>query len=290
MTASWLVVSDRISGATGGVAGFRILPSIGIAVALVLLSPGLQGRAMAATQILGLTATGGPVPLVCEDGRCAAVFSSFCLQRDRKVPGFEAQYRVSDGQDLTLVVIDDAGSERRLAAAGLVTIETARGYTAATLSVAEHDLAALGATRAAIVVGERISLLPLPTAGDSLPPDADEIAFATGPARAVASDLFDGNGGKAGAVRLLGRLINAAPARERLSTDQRRELWRQLVGTAPDYAAPSAVRHAAMLFGACQRDIAEGRMFGLRDCLQGRTDELIIELNFRYWNRLMPGS
>ena len=167
------------------------------AVALVLLSLGLQGRATAATQILGLAATGGPVPLVCEDGRCVAEFSSFCLQRDRNGPGFEAQYRVSDGQDLTLVVIDDEGSERRLAAADLVTIKTARGYTAVTIIVAEHDLAAFGATRAAIVVGDRISLLPLPTADDPLPPDAEEIAYAIGPARAVAADLFDGGDGKA---------------------------------------------------------------------------------------------
>ena len=92
------------------------------AVALLLVSPGLRGQATAATQILGLAATGGPVPLHCEDGRCTAEFSSFCLQRDRKGPGFEAQYRVGDGQDLTLVVVDGAGVERRLAAAGLVTI------------------------------------------------------------------------------------------------------------------------------------------------------------------------
>jgi hypothetical protein len=260
------------------------------AVALVLVSPGLHGRAMAATQILGLAATGGPVPLVCEDGRCAAEFSSFCLQRDRKGPNFEAQYRVGDGQDLTLVLIDDAGVERRLAAADLVTIKTARGYTAVIVSVAERDLAAFGATRAAIVVGERISLLPLPTADDPLPPEAEEIAYATGPARAVAADLFDGDDGKAGAARLLGRLINLAPARTRLSNDRRRELWRQVAGAAPDDAVGSAARHAAALFGACQRDIAEGRMFGLRDCLQGRHDELMIDLNLRYWNRLMPGS
>ncbi len=260
------------------------------AVAFVLLSAGLHGPATAATQILGLAATGGPVPLVCEDGRCAAELSAFCLQRDRKGPGFEAEYRVSDGRDLTLVVIDDEGSERRLAAAGLVTIKTARGYTAVTVSVAEHDLAAFGATRAAIVVGEGISVLPLPTADNPYPPDAEEIAYATGPARAVASELFDGDGGKAGAARLLGRLINAAPARTRLSMDQRRELWRKVVGTAPDDAAGSAARHAAILFGACQRDIAEGRMFGLRNCLQGRHDELMVDLNLRYWNRLMPGS
>ncbi len=260
------------------------------AAALVLVSPGLQGRATAATQILGLAATGGPVPLVCEDGRYTAEFSSFCLQRDRKGPGFEAPYRVRDGQDLTLVVIDDAGAERRLAAAGLVTIKTARGYTAVTVSVAEHDLAAVGATRAAIVVGERISLLPLPSADDPLPPDAAEVAYATGPARAVAADLFDGHDGEAGAARLLGRLINLAPARTRLSTDRRRELWRQVAGAAPEHAAGSAARHAATLFRACQRDIAEGRMFGLRNCLQGRHDELIVDLNLRYWDRLMPGS
>ena len=228
------------------------------AVALVLLSPGLQGRATAATQILGLAATGGPVPLVCEDGRCTAELSAFCLQRDRKSPGFEARYRLSDGQDLTLVFIDAAGSERRLAAA--------------------------------IVVGERTSLLPLPTADHPLPPDAEEVAYATGPARAVAADLFDGDDGKAGAARLLARLINLAPARTRLSTHRRRELWRRVAGAAPDDAAGSAARHAATLFGACQRDIAEGRMFGLRNCLQGRHDELMIDLNLRYWSRLMPGS
>jgi len=261
-----------------------------LAAALVLLAAGVPGPAAAATQILGLAATGGPVPLRCEDGRCTVELGSFCLQRDRKVPGFEARYRVRDGQELILVVGDAAGAERRLAAADLVTIKMARGYTAVTVGVAERDLAALGATRAAIVVGERVSLLPLPSADDPQPPDPEEVAYATGAARAVAADLFDGGDGKAGAARLLGRLINAAPAYGRLSTDQRRELWRRVVGAAPEEASGSAVGHAATLFGACQQDIAEGRMFGLRNCLQGRHDELMIDLNLRYWNRLAPGS
>jgi len=31
-------------------------------------------------------------------------------------------------------------------------------------------------------------------------------------------------------------------------------------------------------------------MFGLRDCLEGRLDELMVDLNRRYWDRLTPGS
>lgn len=260
-----------------------------LAVALGFLFIGHAGPATAATQILGLAATGGPVPLVCEDGHCTAELSSFCLQRERKIPGFEAPYRVGDGQDLTLVVVDK-GAERRLPAADLVTIRTARGYTAVTVSIAERDLAALGATEAAIAVGQRISLLPLPTAEDPLPPTAEEAAFAIGQARAVAADFFDGGDGKAGAARLLGRLINAAPAHRRLSPDRRRDLWHRVIGAAPEHATGSAVRQAAALFGACQRDLAERRMFGLRNCLQGRHDELLIDLNLGFWNRLLPGS
>ncbi|MEN8195700.1 MAG: hypothetical protein ABFS30_04185 [Pseudomonadota bacterium] len=79
------------------------LLTAGLASLLVAALP-LAG-AFAAPQILALLETDGPAPLICEDGKCSAEFSGFCLQKERPDPKYGTQYH-AEGGDLTLVVTD----------------------------------------------------------------------------------------------------------------------------------------------------------------------------------------
>jgi hypothetical protein len=50
------------------------------------------GALAAPPQILGLVATATPTPLSCENGKCWAEFSAFCLQKHRQAPDEKTAY------------------------------------------------------------------------------------------------------------------------------------------------------------------------------------------------------
>ncbi len=47
---------------------------------------------------------------------------------------------------------------------------------------------------------------------------------------------------------------------------------------------------AAGVFSSCLDDLRQQRVFGLRNCLEGRRSELLIRANVRLWNGLAAGS
>jgi len=259
------------------------------AAAVLLAGFTVANPVAAAPQILGLLATNGPVDLICEDGQCAAEFSSFCLQRDRRGPGYRALYRIAASGGITLNVERSGGTVATMPAAGMVTVEAVRGYTVVRLSMPAARIRALGGTSASVTVGDGVSLVPIAVAGDPDPLTAAETARATGPLRELAADLFRDSDGMAEAARTIRRMVNWAPRYGRLDERGRDRLWTRVV--RPDGGLPEAARRQAwQRYAACRRDLAEGRMFGLRDCLEGRLDELMVDLNRRYWDRLTPGS
>ena len=267
---------------------FRILAlSLALAAATAWMAP---GGAAAAPQILGMVATAEPMPLVCAGGTCSAEFSTFCLQDKRVPPRSGTAYTVARGEGLTLVVTGRDGSERRLPAAGLVRVASARAYMAVTVSVAEPDLKALGATRASITVGRRVSLVPVPVPGDPWPLTGHDVASATGPLRAAAAGLFDRGGELPVAARITNRLINAARSDGPLAPHRRDGLWRRVVGADPADAADPGTRSAARIFTLCRGLAAEGAYSTLRRCLEMQHDALMVETNGRYWQTLGAGS
>ena len=260
--------------------------ALAFAAATAWMAP---GGAAAAPQILGMVATAEPMPLVCAGGTCSAEFSTFCLQDKRVPPRPGTAYTVAGGGGLTLVVTATDGSERRLPAAGLVRVTSARAYMAVTVSVAETDLKALGATRASITVGRRVSLVPVPVPGDPWPLSQHDVASATGPLRAAAAGLFDRGGELPVAARITNRLINAARSDGPLAPRRRDGLWRRVVGADPAAADPGTLS-AARIFTLCRGLAAEGAYSTLRRCLEDQHDALMTETNGRYWQTLGAGS
>ncbi len=256
--------------------------ALGLAIAAAGFAP-----AAAAPQILGLMASNGAVPLTCDGAACRADLSTFCLQQARPMPGPGTAYRPADGAALTIVATTGDGATVRLPGAAYLSFVSDRGYTSVRVTLPRARLAEIGATAAAIEIGERVSLLPLPVAGDPDPQTPEEIALATGPLRRTADRFFNAGDPPAEAARLTALLVNALPARGRSAFDQpgtEEALWRQAVGAeALATAAPAARDLATGVVADCRRQVDEGHAFSLRRCLEGGHDRLIIDTNIRFW-------
>jgi hypothetical protein len=270
----------------------RIRPAAGVlfgafATVALLLFPGM---ANAAPQSLGLVATAQPVPMICGDDGCVAQLSSFCLQRDRKSPNFRTPYYVAGGAGLRLHLTDADGGHRTVPAEGLARLVSARGYTAIEARVSAGDMAALGAVEISVEVGNLVTLFPAPVPDDPNPITAAEEVFVKGRARRLAADIFDSPGGLGDTIGILDRSINSVTNLSRLSDEERRELWSRVAGAPLEAQADIRTRGAAGVFSACLDDLRRKMIFGLRNCLEGRRDELLIDANRRYWKGLETGS
>ena len=267
--------------------GRRITALFGALAALALLSP--AGPAGAAPQSLGLVATAEPVSMRCGADGCAALLSSFCLQRDRKSPGHGTPYSVAGGAGLSLHLTDAAGARRTVPAAGLVQLISTRGNTGIEVRLNAVDMAALGAVGVAVEVGPLVTLLPVIESGDKNPITEAEAAFAAGPARRLAADIFDSRAALGQSLNILDRTINAIGTETRLDDAARRALWAR-IAEAPLHEADDGAGPAARAFAACLDDLQRRMVFGLRNCLEGRRDELLIRANTDLWRALDAGG
>ncbi|MHA1152240.1 MAG: hypothetical protein ACTSQ7_06165 [Alphaproteobacteria bacterium] len=248
------------------------------------------GTAHAAPQSLGLVAAAQPVPMICDDGGCTAHLSSFCLQRERKSPNHRTSYHVAGGAGLWLHLTDADGGHRRVPAEGFARLVSTRGYTGIEASVSSVDMAALGAVEISVEIGNLVTLFPKPVADDPNPITAAEGAFATGPARRLAADIFDSPGGIGDTINILDRAINSVTTFSRLSDQSRRDLWSRVAGMPLEAAVNRRTRRAAGVFSTCLDDLRRQAVFGLRNCLEGRRAGLLLRANVRLWNGLAAGS
>ena len=260
----------------------------GVLAALALLL--FPGASHAAPQSLGLVATAQPVPMICGDDGCVAQLSSFCLQRDRKSPDYHTPYYVAGGTGLRLYLTDADGGRRTVPAESLARLISVRGYTAIEANISAGDMAALGAVEISLEVGKLVTLFPAPVANDPNPITPAEGAFVKGQARRLASGIFDSSEGLGDTIGILDRSINSVTNFARLSDQGRRDLWSRVAGAPLEAKQDIRTRHAAGVFSACLDDLRRNMIFGLRNCLEGRRDELLIHANIRYWNDLETGS
>lgn len=245
--------------------------------------------AQAAPQSLGLVATLHPVPMRCGPDGCAAQLSSFCLQRERKSPDHGVRYFVAGGAGLSLHIVDANGAGRIVPADGIVQLVSDRGNTAVEARVTAAGMAALGAVEIAVEVHPLVTLLPEAEPGDADPITPEEAAFAAGPGRQLAADIFDSRAVLGESLNILDRTINAIDPQTRLADAERRDLWRRTAGTNLD-APRNGTEAATRVFAACLEDLNRSLVFGLRNCLEGRRDELLIRGNTELWNALDTGS
>ncbi|UCH74121.1 MAG: hypothetical protein JSU82_17725 [Rhodospirillales bacterium] len=262
----------------------RAASGLGAAVTAALLL--FAGPAGAAPQGLGLVATAQPVPMRCTAEGCAAQLSSFCLQRARKSPNHGTPYHVAGGAGLWLHLVAADGTRRRVPAGDRVRLVSSRGNTGIEVRLKVADPAELGAVTIAVEVGPLVTILPDPVPGDAAPITPEEARFAAGPARLLAADYFDSPAALGESLNILDRAINALGPDTRLGDAERRALWHRITATAPAAGAEPAER----VFATCLDELRRGLVYGLRNCLAGRRDELLIRTNTELWKALEPGS
>lgn len=249
-----------------------------IAVGLAfLMSVGLGGAASAAPQVLGLTASNGPVPFVCDDDECTALAGTFCLQRERVLPTWGTRYVASHPDRLTLTLLTPDGRATERAGGPWVRFTAYNGYTMVRMSIPRSVVAAAGATAVALEIGPGVSLVPAPRAGDANPQGADEIALATGPMRLAAARYLDQPSPSIDAARLLSALVGALPERRTIRDDYG-GVWPDTITPAlTDGLDPAALSSARSAYDRCRGQPE------IRHCLMSRHRELMARNNARYW-------
>lgn len=246
---------------------------------VAVLCAAFAAETKAAPQILGLVATAGPVPMQCDGGRCTALLSAFCLQKERLPPDFGTAYMPAANAEMTLVVTDADGETRRLDATGLVDFRSDYGFTAIRADLPLNAVAGSEMVSVALEVGPRVSMLPRPIAGDADPLSDAEIALATGPLRMAAEAVLEGASDTAHTARVTAALINALPESGDVPRAGREAVWSRVATTD----APVAARRA---FEACGRTSDQSVGYPLRKCLEERHERLQVENTRAYWKTL----
>ena len=258
-----------------------------LAAAILASSAIAAPSAQAASQVLGLVASNGlPTPLQCEDGVCSGHFSSFCLQQARPAPSADSEYTLAPGGSLTLIATLADGRQTRLPGNGLLSLHNMIGFTSIRISLPEAKLKALGAVSVAVEVAPMTSVIPVAVAGDPNPQTREEIAYATGAMRRLASDTFETRNAPADAARLSSLLINALPADEPQTAQGRDAVWSQLM-TAPAAQAlsPAGIAQARSIYNACEIAVVSKSSFTLKGCLEMRHADLMAATNRNFWDR-----
>ena len=246
----------------------------------------------AAPQALALLETDGPTPLVCANDVCKAEFTTYCLQKERALPGVGTPYEVADGRALHLVLTGPDGAERRVPAVPHIRIRTDRaGHTAVVIEMPARVLARFGARRAAVAVGERVTLAPIAIVGDDNPLTKQERRIAAGPLRTLGARIVDRAGGSVETVRVLNRLVNAMPETIEIDPGARTRLWRRALAAGFDTALAGRRAQAAREYTACWRSrLVDLGGMSVRECLGRRHDRLMWDHGQRYWKAVGAGS
>jgi hypothetical protein len=247
----------------------------------VLVGLTVGSGAAAAPQILGLTASAAPIPFVCDAEQCAAFAGTFCLQRERDIPGWRTPYQASHPERLTLLFRDRAGGVARLPGGPWVRFAAYNGYSMVRMIVPRALLDSRGAAAVTLEIGPGISLLPTPQAGDSDPQSAEEIALAAGPLRRAAASYLDQPSATVDTARLLAQLIGALPERRTIHDDYS-GLWPATV--TDDLTGQFDAAALTTARGALERCREET---DLRRCLLTRHRALMTRDNARYWDGLV---
>jgi hypothetical protein len=236
--------------------------------------------AAAAPQVLGMMASSDPIPFTCTDRECYALVGSFCLQRDRDVPGFGEPYEPNFRERLTLSLSDAAGNISRIPADDLtLRIHSHSTYTMVRVSLTRAELDRLGATAVAMQIDPGVSLIPLARAGDPNPQTPEEIALAAGPMRIAAGRFLDAPSINADTARLVAALANGLPE-TRTIRDDYLTVWDRVV-TEPVRAKsdPEVLQRAGESFRACAQYYAGS----LRQCLLSHHQNMMIPENRDFW-------
>ena len=255
-----------------------------------LVSAGMSASAVAAPQILGVSAFYKPIPLNCEGESCTAQLASFCLQKRRDDPNPGDAYTIHNKDRVLLHLAASDGRTWTVPADPYVSITAERSFTAVKVEMTKQSLAALGATRVGISVAEGVSLVPVPVAGDPDPITARELAYVTRTLRTKADRWVSGINSKPAAIRIINRLVNATPKAGKMEASARRSMFSDVIGRDRASGLNEGSRRAVEMFGACLYRVEVGRYRSMRTCLQVKQDSLMLDMNTHYWQSIDAGS
>lgn len=246
----------------------------------------------AAPQILGLVATATPVPMRCTGGVCSVEISGVCLQEHRPAPEAGTAYRAAPGADLTLVVRDRDGTERKVAIADVVEIRSLRVFNSVSVSLPQHVVRALGGegVTASLSVGPLTSLLPVAVPGDPASLSEKEIRDTTGPLRAIAEGAIGRDRGNLAATRVLNHMANLIPADPTVGAESIAALRDRTMGDAAAAQSPAAAKLVDRALDTCREKLRVERTPHLRACLANQHDILNSNTTQNVWKSLRPGS
>ena len=254
-----------------------------VALAATAILIAVHGKAVAAPQILAVLPEADGVPFTCADGTCRTLLSTYCLQRHRPSPLFGTAYAPSDSHAFTLVVTDAAGAEHRIQAEGHVSFWKHSGYTSVAVSLSEAFLDERDAASVRLQVETNASLVPRPRADDPNPLSPAETTRAVGPLRALGRRIVDGRP-EAATASLLSVFLGVSPSGH-LGSREIEGLWTRLIEREPLLdRRPGARSRVRAEFGRCADAIAETATFDMRYCLEKRHEQLMHDLNVRYWD------
>lgn len=256
-----------------------------VAWCFLAVAPGVQ----AAPQILGLMATKVPQPLMCRGAECTAELVSYCLQPNRPEPWPGHAYEPSLGADLTLVGRTADGRVVRVEAEPYVHFSANVAMTTVRVSIDQALLAELGVEALSLDVGRSVSLLPVVYPDDANPLSKEEIAEATGTARAIGADFFE-NGPVGDTARLTAALLSRLPRNDRISPEERERLWDDAVGSDLEAASSSeGLEQARAAYEQCLEAVGNRVYYSIRDCIEGRHGRVVRKQNQALGKTLKTG-
>ena len=256
----------------------------------VAVMTGATGTAIAAPQILGVSAAINPLPMNCDEGRCSVELASFCLQKKRDDPNPGDAYTIFNPDSVKLHLTAANGRTWSIPAGDHVKVTSERSFTAVKVELDQETLSTLGAEKAELSVAEGVSLVPVPVAGDPDPITQRELAYVTDSLRTKANRWMDGDAPKPVAIRIINRIVNATPQTGRMETAARERLWDDVVGESRVDPSDAGVQKALEMYGACKFRVGVGRYFNMRSCLEIKQDSLMLDMNTRYWQSVDTGS
>ena len=224
--------------------------------------------AEAAPQVLALIATDQPVSLHCEGAFCTASLPTICIQPERRQPGAGRSYRLANGQSLTV-----QGERGTKSVSNGVQLISKRTHVAVEVRIPRSFISDLG--NPAVRVGEGVSAVPVPDASDLQPIDTEELALATGPRRAVATEMVDRESARIPAVSMTNRLVHLL----RAGADHRQS-WSEIVADAKARkVSPSAIKYAHTMHDVCTFFLETRLSDSFRACIGMLIDEVMDYLN-----------
>lgn len=263
-----------------------VLALLGAGVIMVSAS-----GASAAPQALGLVASAGPVPLTCLGPDCAAEFSAFCLQHERRPPQQGERYTLAEAGVLKLVGERADGSRVTLDAGKEVTVSALRTHVAVKISMSSHRFDALGLVKALVEVDTKAVLLPVPKEDDPSPFSASEIELVTGTLRATGDKLVDRDQGRMNAARMTLAVVNQLGSSHLISKDRQEILYDSVIGTRGRSLPAEGRELFDKAFEGCGG--TEAYMLAppsFKGCLQSKHDGFLGTLNKGYWDAIRTGS